>query len=208
VIEFAVNVINQIGIVGAALLIALEVVVPPIPSEAILLLTGFNVSLERFGFVEALISATIGSLIGATLLYYLGFLFTEERLEKIVGKYGKYVGLPLRDFKKTMNWFERHGSTLVLFGRMIPIIRSLVSIPAGLVRMHLGKFYFFTTIGALTWNTVWISIGLNLGENWKVGEEFAQYLELVAYAIIGAVALYLLVNMVRFFISRSKNKPE
>jgi membrane protein DedA with SNARE-associated domain len=208
VIEFVVDVINQIGIIGAALLIALEVVVPPIPSEAILLLTGFNVSLERFGFFEALIAATVGSLIGATLLYYLGFLFTQERLESIVGKYGKYVGLPLKDLRKTLDWFERYGSALVLFGRMIPIIRSLVSIPAGLVRMHLGKFYFFTTLGSLTWNALWISIGLSLGENWKAGEEFAQYLENVAYLLIGAVVLYLIFNIVKAFAGRSKDKSE
>ncbi len=201
-IEFAVDVINQIGLIGAGLLVALEVIVPPIPSEAILLLTGFNVALERFGFIEALIATTIGSLVGATLLYFLGFAFTEDRLEKIVGKYGKFVGLPLKDLKKTMNWFRRYGSALVLFGRMIPIIRSLVSIPAGLVKMNLGKFYFFTSIGALAWNSIWISIGFNLGENWQVGEEFAQYLEWIAYLILGAVALYLAINLVRYLLSR------
>ena len=194
--------INQIGLIGAGLLVALEVIVPPIPSEAILLLTGFNVALERFGFIEALIATTIGSLVGATLLYFLGFAFTEDRLEKIVGKYGKFVGLPLKDLKKTMNWFRRYGSALVLFGRMIPIIRSLVSIPAGLVKMNLGKFYFFTSIGALAWNSIWISIGFNLGENWQVGEEFAQYLEWIAYLILGAVALYLAINLVRYLLSR------
>ncbi|MEY2826338.1 MAG: hypothetical protein RLZZ122_702 [Actinomycetota bacterium] len=204
-IEFAVDVINQIGLFGAGLLVALEVIVPPIPSEAILLLTGFNISLERFGFAEALIATTLGSLLGATLLYFLGFAFTEERLEKIVAKYGKFVGLPLKDFKKTMAWFERHGSALVLFGRMIPIIRSLVSIPAGLVRMHLGKFYIFTGLGALAWNSIWISIGFNLGENWQVGEEFAQYLEWIAYIILGAVAVYLALNLVRYLISRRSN---
>jgi membrane protein DedA with SNARE-associated domain len=205
VIEFALDVINQIGLIGAGLLVALEVIVPPIPSEAILLLTGFNISLERFGFAEALIATTLGSLLGATLLYFLGFAFTEERLEKIVAKYGKFVGLPLKDFKKTMAWFERHGSALVLFGRMIPIIRSLVSIPAGLVRMHLGKFYIFTGLGALAWNSIWISIGFNLGENWQVGEEFAQYLEWIAYIILGAVAVYLALNLVRYLISRRSN---
>ncbi len=204
-IGFAVDVINQIGLIGAGLLVALEVLIPPIPSEAILLLTGFNISLERFGFIEALIATTIGSLLGATLLYYLGFAFTEERLEKFVGKYGKFVGLPLKDFKKTMAWFERHGSALVLFGRMIPIIRSLVSIPAGLVRMHIGKFYIFTGIGALAWNSIWISIGFNLGENWQVGEEFAQYLEWIAYLILGAVAVYLALNIVRYLLSRRRN---
>jgi membrane protein DedA with SNARE-associated domain len=197
VIEFAISVINQIGLVGAALIIALEVIVPPIPSEAILLLTGFNVALGTFGFVEALISTTLGALLGATLLYGVGYFFTEERLEAIVGKYGKYVGLPLKDLKRTMNWFERYGGPLVLFGRMFPIIRSLVSIPAGLVKMGLARFYLFSSIGIISWNAIWITIGLNLGENWKQGEEFAQILDYLVYGIVGVIGVYVLFNFVK-----------
>ncbi len=196
-IEFAISVINQIGLVGAALIIALEVIVPPIPSEAILLLTGFNVALGTFSFIEALIATTLGALLGATLLYAVGYFFTEERLEAIVGKYGKYVGLPLKDLKRTMNWFERHGGLLVLFGRMFPIIRSLVSIPAGLVKMGLAKFYLFSSIGIITWNAIWITIGLTLGENWKQGEEFAQILDYLVYGIVGVIGAYVLFNFVK-----------
>ena len=196
-IEFAISVINQIGLVGAALIIALEVIVPPIPSEAILLLTGFNVALGTFSFVEALIATTLGALLGATLLYGVGYFFTEERLEAIVGKYGKYVGLPLKDLKRTMNWFERHGGPLVLFGRMFPIIRSLVSIPAGLVKMGLARFYLFSSIGIISWNAIWITIGLNLGENWKQGEEFAQILDYLVYGIVGVIGVYALFNFVK-----------
>lgn len=196
-IEFAISVINQIGLVGAALIIALEVVVPPIPSEAILLLTGFNVALGTFGFVEALIATTVGSLLGATLLYAVGYFFTEERLEAIVGKYGKYVGLPLKDLKRTMSWFERYGGPLVLFGRMFPIVRSLVSIPAGLVKMGISKFYLFSSIGIILWNTIWITIGFNLGENWKQGEEFAQILDYLVYGIVGLIVAYVAFNFVK-----------
>lgn len=196
-IEFAISVINQIGLVGAALIIALEVVVPPIPSEAILLLTGFNVALGTFGFVEALIATTVGSLLGATLLYAVGYFFTEERLEAIVGKYGKYVGLPLKDLKRTMSWFERYGGPLVLFGRMFPIVRSLVSIPAGLVKMGIAKFYLFSSIGIIIWNAIWITIGFNLGENWKQGEEFAQILDYLVYGIVGLIVAYVAFNFVK-----------
>lgn len=196
-IEFAISVIDQIGLVGAALIIALEVIVPPIPSEAILLLTGFNVALGTFSFIEALIATTLGALLGATLLYAVGYFFTEERLEAIVGKYGKYVGLPLKDLKRTMNWFERHGGLLVLFGRMFPIIRSLVSIPAGLVKMGLAKFYLFSSLGIITWNTIWITIGLTLGENWKQGEEFAQVLDYLVYGIVGVIAVYVAFNFIK-----------
>lgn len=193
-IEFAISVINQIGLVGAALIIALEVIVPPIPSEAILLLTGFNVALGTFSFIEALIATTVGALVGASLLYALGYFFTEERLEAIVGKYGKYVGLPLKDLKRTMNWFERYGGPLVLFGRMFPIIRSLVSIPAGLVKMGIAKFYLFSSVGIIIWNSIWITIGINLGENWKQGEEFAQILDYLVYGIVGVIGFYVAFN--------------
>ncbi|MEY4408952.1 MAG: hypothetical protein RLZZ138_203 [Actinomycetota bacterium] len=196
-IEFAISVIDQIGLVGAALIIALEVIVPPIPSEAILLLTGFNVALGTFSFIEALIATTLGALLGATLLYGVGYFFTEERLEAIVGKYGKYVGLPLKDLKRTMDWFERHGGLLVLFGRMFPIIRSLISIPAGLVKMGLAKFYLFSSLGIITWNTIWITIGLTLGENWKQGEEFAQVLDYLVYGIVGVIAVYVAFNFIK-----------
>ena len=196
-IEFAISVIDQIGLVGAALIIALEVIVPPIPSEAILLLTGFNVALGTFSFIEALIATTLGALLGATLLYAVGYFFTEERLEAIVGKYGKYVGLPLKDLKRTMDWFERYGGLLVLFGRMFPIIRSLVSIPAGLVKMGLAKFYLFSSLGIITWNTIWITIGLTLGENWKQGEEFAQVLDYLVYGIVGVIAVYVAFNFIK-----------
>lgn len=196
-IELAISVINQIGLIGAALLIAIEVVVPPIPSEAILLLTGFNVGLGSFGFVEAVIATSVGSLIGATLLYLVGYFFTQERLEGIIAKYGKYVGLPLKDLQRTMNWFERFGGPLVLFGRMFPIIRSLVSIPAGLVKMGAAKFYLFSGIGIVIWNTLWITIGYNLGENWAQGEEFAQILDYIIYALVAGVILYLGFNLVK-----------
>lgn len=196
-IEFAISVIDQIGLVGAALIIALEVIVTPIPSEAILLLTGFNVALGTFSFIEALMATTLGALLGATLLYAVGYFFTEERLEAIVGKYGKYVGLPLKDLKRTMEWFERHGGLLVLFGRMFPIIRSLVSIPAGLVKMGLAKFYVFSSLGIITWNTIWITIGLTLGENWKQGEEFAQVLDYLVYGIVGVIAVYVAFNFIK-----------
>ncbi|MEY4990061.1 MAG: hypothetical protein RIS08_287 [Actinomycetota bacterium] len=196
-IEFAISVINQIGLVGAALIIALEVIVPPIPSEAILLLTGFNVALGTFSFIEALIATTVGALVGASLLYALGYFFTEERLEAIVGKHGKYVGLPLKDLKRTMNWFERYGGPLVLFGRMFPIIRSLVSIPAGLVKMGIAKFYLFSSVGIIIWNSIWITIGINLGENWKQGEEFAQILDYLVYGIVGVIGVYVAFNFVK-----------
>jgi membrane protein DedA with SNARE-associated domain len=190
VLEFAVNLIDQIGLLGASLLIAIEVIILPIPSELILLLTGFNVSIQNFGFIAALIATTIGSLGGALFLYYLGSAFTEQRLENLVSKYGKYVGLYLKDVQKAAAWFERYGAALVFFGRLIPLIRSLVSIPAGLTKMKLSKFIIFTTLGSGIWNSIWISLGFYLGDKWSSAEKYAKYLDYLVYFGVVVATVY------------------
>ena len=189
-LEFAVNLIDQIGLFGAALLIGIEVVILPIPSELILLLTGFNVSVGNFGFVAALIATTIGSLAGALFLYFMGYAFSEERLESLVSKYGKYVGLYVKDLQKTASWFERHGAQLVFFGRLIPLIRSLVSIPAGLTKMKMSKFIIFTTLGSGIWNSIWLTLGFFLGDKWSSAEKYAKYLDYLVYIGIIIAAVY------------------
>lgn len=201
--EFAVSVIEQIGLVGAGLLIALETVIAPLPSEVVLLLSGFNVSTGSFPYIGAILVTTMGSLLGASLLYALGYFFSEERLEHLFSRYGKYVGVTVADLQKTMSWFERHGTPLVLFGRLIPIIRSLVSIPAGLIEMNFAKFIFLTTIGSGVWNTLWISLGFYLGENWHIAEEYSSIIDYVAYTALGLGLLYLVYRI----LSRRRGAP-
>lgn len=205
-LEFAVNLIDQIGLLGAGLLIAIEVVVLPIPSELILLLTGFNVSLSRFSFAGAIAITTLGSVAGASLLYSLGYFFSQERLEHIVHKYGKFVGISHKDFTKTMTWFERHGAQLVFFGRLVPLIRSLVSIPAGLTGMSLKKFLFFTALGSGIWNSIWITTGYFLGENWAQADRFAQILDLVVYLAVIVIGVFLLVKFTRGYMNYRSRK--
>lgn len=201
--EFAVSVIEQIGLLGAGLLIALETVIAPLPSEVVLLLSGFNVSTGSFPYIGAILVTTMGSLLGASLLYALGYFFSEERLEHLFSRYGKYVGVTVADLQKTMSWFERHGTPLVLFGRLIPIIRSLVSIPAGLIEMNFAKFIFLTTIGSGVWNTLWISLGFYLGENWHIAEEYSSIIDYVAYTALGLGFLYLVYRI----LSRRRRAP-
>lgn len=184
-------------------MIAIEVIVMPIPSELVLLLSGFNASTGSFTLLGAIIATTIGSLVGASVLYSAGYLFTEERLEQLISRYGKYLGISLKDFHKTISWFERHGSALVFFGRLIPIIRSLVSIPAGLVKMNYFKFLFFTTLGSGIWNTLWISIGFVLGDNWKLAEQYADLLDWIAYSAIALVALLIAIRAFRAWRKRN-----
>ena len=205
-LELAVNIIEQIGLIGAALLIAIEVVILPIPSELILLLSGFNVSIGNFGFVAALIATTIGSLIGALFLYGVGFIFTEERLEQIVSKYGKYVGFKVKDLQKTASWFEKHGAQLVFFGRLIPLIRSLVSIPAGLTKMKLSKFILFTVLGSGIWNSIWISLGFLLGDQWTKAEKYTKYIDLLVNIGIGIFIVFLLYKVFQNYQKRKNNQ--
>ncbi len=204
--EFAVSLIDQIGLFGASLLIAIEVIILPIPSELILLLTGFNVSIQNFGFIAALIVTTFGSLVGALFLYGLGSGFSEERLEKLVSKYGKYVGLYVKDLQKTASWFERYGAQLVFFGRLIPLIRSLVSIPAGLTKMKLSKFIIFTTLGSGIWNLIWITLGFYLGDKWSSAEKYAKYLDYLVYVGVVIAAIYFGRKVIIGFMKYQKNK--
>ena len=205
-LEFAVSLIDQIGLFGASLLIAIEVIILPIPSELILLLTGFNVSIQNFGFISALIVTTFGSLVGALFLYGLGSGFSEERLEKLVSKYGKYVGLYVKDLQKTASWFERYGAQLVFFGRLIPLIRSLVSIPAGLTKMKLSKFIIFTTLGSGIWNFIWITLGFYLGDKWSSAEKYAKYLDYLVYVGVVIAAIYFGRKVIIGFMKYQKNK--
>jgi membrane protein DedA with SNARE-associated domain len=205
-VQFAVDLIDQLGLIGAAALIAIEVVILPIPSELILLLTGFNVSLDRFIYIAAILATTAGSLIGALFLYWMGYAFSEERLEFLVSKYGKYVGVKLTDLQKTVKWFERHGAQLVFFGRLIPLIRSLVSVPAGLTEMKLSKFILFTTLGSATWNTIWITLGFFLGARWQEAEKYTKYLDLVVYAGIAVVGVLFFYKTITSLIKLRKNR--
>ena len=196
VVEFAVSVIEQIGLVGAGLLIALETIIAPLPSEVVLLLSGFNVSTGSFPYIGAILVTTMGSLLGASALYAAGYFFSEERLEHLFSRYGKYVGVTVADLQKTMGWFEKYGTTLVLFGRLIPIIRSLVSIPAGLIEMNFAKFLALTALGSGVWNTIWISLGFFLGENWHIAEEYSSIIDYIAYSALGVGIVYLTYRLI------------
>jgi membrane protein DedA with SNARE-associated domain len=194
VIDWAADFIDSIGLVGVALLVALENVFPPIPSELVLLLTGFNVSESRFGFVGAVVAATVGSVIGAYFLYGIGRLLSEERLERFLATVGKFVGLKRKDVHKGFTWFERHGTAVVLFGRLIPVVRSVVSIPAGAEKMPLLKFTLLTAAGSLVWNIVWVSIGWGLGDQWEKAGKWGDVLQ---YAVVALIAVGVVVLAVK-----------
>lgn len=194
-VEFAIDLINQIGLLGAGLLIAVEVIIMPIPSEMVLLLTGFNASLGNFSYFGAVAITTMGSVIGASILYTFGYAFSQARVEAIVLRYGKYVGIKHKDLLITFSWFEKYGSYLVFFGRLFPIVRSLVSIPAGLIKMSLAKFLTLTALGSLLWNSIWIAIGGMLGEQWEKASSWSNSIEYAAYVVFGLALIWLLAKL-------------
>ena len=190
-VQWATDVIDAIGLAGVAFLVALENIFPPIPSELILLLAGFNVSEGRFGLVGAVLAATVGSVVGAYFLYAVGRLVQDERLERFLAGAGRFVGLKRADVHKGFLWFERHGTAVVLFGRLIPVVRSVVSIPAGSDKMPIGRFTLLTATGSLLWNTVWVAVGWGLGDQWEKAGKWGDYLQygVVALAAVGFIAL-------------------
>ena len=193
-IDWAADFIDAIGLLGVAALVALENVFPPIPSELVLLLTGFNVSETRFGYVGAVIFATIGSVVGAYFLYGIGRLLSEERLEAFLAGIGRFVGLKKSDVHKGFQWFERHGSAVVLFGRLIPVVRSVVSIPAGAEKMSLVRFSVLTALGSLVWNAIWIAVGWGLGDQWEKAGSWGDYIQ---YGAVVLIAIALIAVIVR-----------
>lgn len=182
-VGWVLDVIEALGAVGVGLLVALESVFPPIPSEVVLPLAGFLAGQGRMSFAAVVAAATAGSLAGALVLYWLGAALGTDRLERLAER------VPLmdrRDVRRADAWMARHGSSAVLLGRMVPGVRSLVSIPAGVRRMPLWRFSLLTTAGSAVWNVLFVSLGFLLGEQWtQVGE----YSDLLNYLVVGALAL-------------------
>ncbi|MEV0605669.1 DedA family protein [Polymorphospora rubra] len=173
------GVIESMGEVGVGLLVALENLIPPIPSEIVLAMAGYLAGEGRVDVVLVTIAATAGSVLGALLLYWLGAAVGEDRLKRWLDRVPL---VDLEDLEKADRWFERHGRWAVLFGRMVPVVRSLVSIPAGADRMPLVQFTALTTLGSGIWNSIFIGLGFALGSRWQEVDRYYNYFD---YAIIG-----------------------
>ncbi|WP_109471013.1 DedA family protein [Ornithinimicrobium cavernae] len=191
---WAVDLMETLGGPGAGLAIAAENLFPPIPSEVILPLAGFTASRGSFTLAEAIFWTTAGSVVGAFALYLVGALLGRDRLRAI------WARLPLvrmSDLDKTEAWFERHGRKTVLFGRFIPIFRSLISIPAGIERMPVLVFGGLTLIGSLVWNTIFVMAGYILGENWHRVEPYADGFQKVVIVVVVVAVCWWVIHRVR-----------
>lgn len=202
--EFIISLMGQFGYFGVFFLIALENVFPPIPSEVILLFGGFMTTYTSLNIVLMVVAATLGSLLGAIVLYYIGKILNKERLKKIVsGKVGKVLRLKEKDIDMADHWFDTKGNKTVFFCRFIPIVRSLISIPAGMSEMPMAKFLLYTTVGSAIWNTVLIVIGNRVGENWEsILGVFDQYSHIVLILLILIFVLFI----VWFYTKKQKKK--
>ena len=170
------SLIAAIGYPGIVLAMALENIFPPIPSEAVLPFAGALSAKGELNFWLAVAAGTLGSLIGAIVLYAVGYIAREAGVRRLVESYGKYVFISESDLDRSVAWFERYGEAVVFFGRLIPLIRSIISVPAGYARMNFVRFLIYTTLGTTLWNLILTYIGRVLGENWEsITELMAPY---------------------------------
>ena len=183
------DVIERLGAVGVALLVILENVFPPIPSEIVLPFAGFVAQRGDGSVVVMIFAATVGAVVGALVLYGIAAVIGPERLAAFVARFGRWFGVKPADLVRAEQWFDRHAVAAVLLGRCVPLIRSIVSIPAGFRRMAITPFLLYTALGSLVWNTALIGAGAILGNQW---ERVEPYVATLQWVVVAAVALLVL----------------
>lgn len=202
--EFVISIMNQYGYFGIFFLIFIENIFPPIPSEVVLLFGGFMTTYSKLGVPLMILFSTLGSVVGAIVLYYVGKILNKERLKKIVsGKVGKMLRLKASDIEKADRWFDTKGNKTVFFCRFIPVVRSLISIPAGMSEMAMTKFLLYTTVGSAIWNTVLLVIGNRVGKNWK---DILEIMDQYSHVVLILLIILFVAFLVYFFYFRTQKK--
>lgn len=202
--NFVIGIMNKFGYLGIFLLILLENLFPPIPSEVILTFGGFMTISTSMNIFGVILVSTIGSLLGAIILYYLGKIFNKERINKIIkSKYGKLLRIKSKDIEMADKWFDTKGRKTVFFCRFIPVVRSLISIPAGMSEMPLPQFTIYTFFGSLIWNTVLILIGAFAGDK---KDYILSLLDDVSNIVLIALIVIFIVLIYKFYNTRIKKK--
>lgn len=188
--ETALYLVNTMGLWGIWIGMILESACIPIPSEVIMLSGGLLVAQGTLTFTEVVAVGVLGNLIGSIIAFYVGAVGGRRLLEK----YGKYIFFNARHLEQSQRWFDRYGESTVFFTRMLPFIRTFISLPAGIAGMRAWRFVLFTFLGSLPWNMALVYLGYRLGDNWSIVE---TYLRPVSYVICAAVVLLLIVWLVR-----------
>lgn len=196
--SFILATIEKLGHLGVFILMGLESAAIPIPSEVIMPFSGFLVSVGKLNFWLIVAMGTLGNLVGSIILYFIGFYGGRA----FVLKYGKYVLFSEYDLGLAERWFAKYGSATAFFGRLLPIVRTYISFPAGLSRMNFWKFGFYTTLGAAPWTLLFAWLGLKLGENWKEIEVYARKFDILIAVLIIFAGVYFIWH----HINRSKKQ--
>jgi membrane protein DedA with SNARE-associated domain len=198
--EWIPNVMNQLGYWGIGLLMFLENLFPPIPSELIMPLAGFTVAKGQMDFILVIIAGVVGTILGAFPWYYIGKFISEERLEHLADEYGKWISVSSKDIKKANNWFNKHGGKAVFFCRLVPGVRTLISLPAGINNMALIPFTLYSTLGTTIWVTFLTFLGYKLGDNYELVDE---YLGPVSKIVLAIIVIFLILWVLRKQMRRS-----
>ena len=178
---------NSAGYFGIVFLMFVENVFPPIPSEFIMPLAGFMAAEDKFPLLGVIVAGTVGSVLGALPLYYLGAKLGEDRLKKLAERHGRWLTVSPDDVDRANRWFDRHGAKAVLLGRLVPGVRSFISIPAGFNQMNLGSFLLFTTIGSSVWTSLLACAGYLLRANFR---QIGEYLDIATYIVFGTIIVF------------------
>lgn len=190
--EWIVHMMDQYGYFGVALLIFVENIFPPIPSELILTFGGFMTTYSNMQVWLVALAATVGSVAGAFVLYGVGKLLPAERLEWMIQRWGRFLGLRVDDVRKAQGWFLQHGGHAVFICRFVPIVRSLISIPAGMAGMRMGSFFFHTLVGTAIWNFVLVSLGAAAGAGWQRIADYMNVYSYIGLAVLAVVGMGIL----------------
>ena len=202
--NLVVEIMNNYGYLGICLLILIENLFPPIPSELILTFGGFMTINSSMTIIGVIIAATIGSLLGAIALYYIGKILNKKRLIKIVNsKYGKLLRVKTKDIEMADRWFETKGIKTVFYCRFIPVVRSLISIPAGMSEVPMIKFITYTVFGSLIWNTVLVLVGVFAGNKKNM---IVDIIDKFSYFIVFVIVLAFIIFVYKFYKSRIKKE--
>ncbi|MDK1682779.1 DedA family protein [Acinetobacter terrestris] len=200
--EWIISIMEQLGYWGIALLMFLDNIFPPIPSEIIMPSAGYSASQGQLLLVGVIIAGCIGSLFAAAILYWIGYKFNHDSIFRFVDRYGKYLFIKSPDVKKSLDWFEQYGHRIVFFGRMIPAVRSLISIPAGMSHMPFCKFMFFSSLGTIIWTTFLACVGFYFGENQALMQNIFSQVSYFIIIIVIAIIIWILYRR-----HKRKNRP-
>jgi len=203
-ISLAVEKNSTIAYLTICLAMFLENIIPPIPSEIIMPLGGFFVYQQKLNFYVLIFWGLLGTILGSLPWYYLGRLVNEKRLSNFLDKKGKYLGISSNDLIKSKKWFERYGVSLVFWGRLVPGIRTLISVPAGIELMPLKKFLIWTTLGSLIWVALLTYAGYFLGEKYPIIEIYLDQVKYFVKPILILILIYFLIRLSIRFLKKNR----